>query len=831
MKSDGIKSSEDVVNVAGRMTSLSRRGHDEFIGCCPFHNEKTPSFKVNQSTGRFHCFGCGKDGTVVDLLAHEQGVSVHELLTGEDSDSTTSCVYDINKCAAIYYGDSLITNDKMVDLLVSRGMCYDAILEYGIGISGHEWDSISRLLLDKFNTEDVLESGLCQKKKKGDGLYDSFRGRIMFPITRADGRIRGFSGRAIGNETLPKYINTKTCRAYNKTKHLFGVKQSIREARKKRSYVIVEGAVDCIAAWTSGILNVVATLGTALTDDHVSFIKNIADTVYLAFDGDNAGRMATESAIYKLLSKNIDVRCVEIEDGMDVADCCVAGIDMVDRVNRSIPWYDFIVKGIGRIDTPLGVANAAGKIKGYVECIENNILREETARVLSSSTGIRIEYLIEQLSTTGTVEIVSSEKTSTEEYNDSLELEEWLIDPGGLISSGMKSLSIPGLPEPWQYKLPVVLSVIGRAITGKIRHPQAIPNFYHVIIAPSGSGKSSACVEMQRAIIRAGLGDILGPSRFSSEQAIFSTLQNDGANTLCFLDEITPLLSQGGKNGSGNSAQQTKALLELYSLSGMTSGEYKLNYANKDRNVKIDGLMAFSFCGCATPRCFNSLSMESLEDGFFSRANIWYREGMVKPRGEKLEANPLIDDFCNKIYFVLKSGDSSSEEGGVNIDTSGVKNNLRHIDEWCSDKINEDPMNNARNSYITKVYLDSLRYAMVHMASSRELWCIADPMEEVDIRYGHGIAKALAEWKINILLSKVHSGDFEADWREFISGMKAAAPRAKNGMVSRKAISDRRKKANNWTPRRWDEIIEFLHSTGRISINNEGRCQTYTLID
>jgi hypothetical protein len=335
---------------------------------------------------------------------------------------------------------------------------------------------------------------------------------------------------------------------------------------------------------------------------------------------------------------------------------------------------------------------------------------------------------------------------------------------------------------------------------------------------------------MSQGLVRAGLGDILGPERFASAQAVYSSLQNDGPNQLCFLDEISGLLSSGGSRDGSMARQQAEALLEIYSKSGKTSGRYRLNYSSREKNVEIEGLLAFSFCGCATPRrCFKSLSIDSLEDGLFSRVNIFYREGEAEARGEKQLDTSKIDDFCAKIAQILRSNCDDAATGGSLVSTEKVAGRLAEIDAWCVDRINEDPTNDARNSFLTKVYLDSIRYALIHQASSREIWCFRDPMELDDLEYGFALAKGLALWKVNTLLDKVHHGDFETDWRDFVGGLEAASVRSRSGFVSFKAIADRRRRANNWTPKRLAEVEEFLVSTGRVIRKETPRGRLYGL--
>lgn len=836
MKSDDIKNKNDILEVANRLTTMSKSKDNEYVGTCPFHNEKTPSFKVNVSTERFHCFGCGKDGTVVDLLAHEAGISVTELLSKSEDcivDNLANKCFEANSLVSKKYHGELLTNDSYISRLIERGISLDAIAEYEIGCAGEAWNMAENTCRANGYDESVLTaSGLCLERKNGKGIYDAMRERITFPITRPDGKIRGFSGRTtVGDKR--KYVNSPNCKVYNKSKHLFGISQAIKQIRASRECVVTEGAMDCCAIWSSGVHNVVATLGSSFTADHAKYVAGIAETVYLAFDGDEAGHRATSNAIKELCRFPVEIRCVAFEDGKDASEVCSCGNGFQQYLDESVLWYKWIIDNFEKTDSPIKRAKLATHLKEYLNNINDNIIRNEIAIEIEVISGLNRKYFAKEEKPSGIgVSVVNDDDNLGNDedgkYNESLKMPESVINPGGLISEGMAALSVPGIPNIWQYKLPVVLSVIGRAITGKIRHPQAIPNFYNVIIGPSGSGKSSACLEMANGLKRAGIGDILGPSRFASEQAVYSSLQNEGSNLLCFLDEVSSMLAAQGNKSSQN-ASQVKALLELYSQSGSTSGEYKVNYANKERNIVIDGLLSFSFCGCATPRCLASLNTETLEDGLFSRINVWYREGKVEARGEKLPENKKLDDFCLKLYYVLRSGNSQTDDG-VMIDTSKVRNQVREIDQWCANQINLDPLNDARNSFITKVYLDSIRLAMVHMASSRDLWCIADPMEEQDIEYGYQVAKALALWKTDVLLTKVHSGDFETDWRDFVAGIKAAAPRARDGMVSRKAIADRRKRANNWTPRRWEEIIDFLVSTGRITVSESGRCQLYGLV-
>lgn len=828
MLSEKIKQSTSIVDVASRLTKLEKRGADH-IGLCPFHNEKTPSFKVSEKDGRYKCFGCGASGTVIDLLALEQGVSVAELLSGESGRrdaASESSAFDVNKEALRIYQENLISNEEAVGIIRRRGISAGAMMELYIGLAKDDWHGVSGQLSAIYDEGDILDSGVCMRRK-GDGkLFDAFRGRIVFPIFSIDKRVRGFSGRTIIDDRV-KYLNTCNCETYSKGKHLYGLERAV-EIREAGSVIVVEGCMDAAAVYSDGHKNVVATLGTSLTKHHCKSIKALADTVFLCFDGDEAGIKSTQDAIKNCLLNGLSVKCIVLPTGKDPSDHCASGGQFSHLLQTALEWEEWVSVFVANVDSsPYAKSNNAKTLKEYVDCIGDLILKRETGRAFERNYGLQPGDVFEVHEQR--VDVVDGTEDQGDSYNESLSLPESVINPGGLISLGMDALSVPGLPKPWQYKLPVVLSTIGRAITGKIRHPQALPVFYHVIVAPSGSGKSAASEEMYQALIQYGLGDLLGPQRFASAQAIFSTLKKDGGVLLSFLDEVGGLMSSGGNTASNQIRQQAEALLELYSVAGKTSGNYRLNYSNKDRDVEVLGLLAFAFCGCTTPRCFSSISPTSLDDGLFSRVNIFYREGDVSPRGEKERENRPMESFCNKINAIVSSNKGFEDVGGADISTELVRGMLAEIDQWCADEINKDSMNDARNSFYTKVYLDSIRYALVHMASSRPIHCMTDPMEQQDLEYGHQIAVALAMWKANVLLGKVHHGDFETDWKEFLLGVRAAARKSKTGFVTRKAIADRRKRSNNWPPRRWAEIEEFLISTGRVVMKESSRGNLFAL--
>ncbi len=305
---DEIKARTDIVDIVSQYVQLKKAGK-VYKGLCPFHSEKTPSFVVYPDEGRFHCFGCGADGDVftfleqkegmsfgeaLRVLAHKAGVELPDRRVSQEEKDARERVYSLLSAAAGWYRTQLA--DKVGagarEYLVRRGITPETSELFQLGFAPDSWDACQRHLKGLgYTEEEIISAGLAIPKDAG-GSYDRFRGRLMIPIRDERGRIAGFGARVIGKGE-PKYLNSPQTEVFDKGKMLFGIDMARRPIRESDAVVVVEGYMDVISAVQRGVRNVVASMGTALTEHHIRYLKRLTRNIYLALDPDAAGIRAT----------------------------------------------------------------------------------------------------------------------------------------------------------------------------------------------------------------------------------------------------------------------------------------------------------------------------------------------------------------------------------------------------------------------------------------------------------------------------------------------------------------------------------------------------------
>lgn len=333
---DEIRQRADIVAIVSRYVALKRSGRN-FVGLCPFHQEKTPSFHVHQDRQFYYCFGCKASGDVFAFLMHMERISFPEaverlggevgvkLVRAESSPEArrrqqkVERIIEINELAAQYFRRCLAEADgrEARAYLQQRGIDPETQERFGIGYARPGWrDLIVALQEHGVAPEEAVEAGLAVKRE-GKTPYDLFRHRIMFPILDVHGRVVGFGGRTLEPGEKAKYINTPQTIAYSKSEHLFGLYQARESARRSGRLIVCEGYTDVTALAQAGITNVVASLGTAFTVEHAELLSRWAKEVVLAFDADTAGRAATEQSWEHLVQKGLKVRIAVLPEGED----------------------------------------------------------------------------------------------------------------------------------------------------------------------------------------------------------------------------------------------------------------------------------------------------------------------------------------------------------------------------------------------------------------------------------------------------------------------------------------------------------------------------------
>ncbi len=299
-----IKRRVDIVELISQYVPLKKAGR-RFKACCPFHQEKTPSFFVDPAAGLWHCFGCGAGGDVFSFLEQIEGISFPE--AGERlaercgltwragrGDQAQKLLRRAVKLAAEHFTANLhkSSGQPALNYLRERGFADDIVQDFGLGFAADSWDDLLKFLSSKgISVEYMREAGLVKRGERGSD-YDVFRNRIIFPITDAAGAVIGFGGRAMDPEEPAKYLNSPDTPLFNKRRNLYGLARARQELVAQKRATVVEGYTDVLALHQAGVKEVVATLGTSMTQEHLGLLRRYVDEVILCFDADAAGMAA-----------------------------------------------------------------------------------------------------------------------------------------------------------------------------------------------------------------------------------------------------------------------------------------------------------------------------------------------------------------------------------------------------------------------------------------------------------------------------------------------------------------------------------------------------------
>lgn len=325
---ENMKNQVNIVDVVGRAVQLKRAGSN-YKGCCPFHNEKTPSFVVSEQKQIFTCFGCGASGDVIEFvkryynldfsdavekIASEEGITLER----RQSHDNREIYYQVNKLAANYFYRAFTEQaNRGYAYMKRRGISPTVLKKFGIGYADREWDSLYRYLLSQdVDKKIMVELGLVSEGKNGK-CYDKFRDRVIFPIINTSGKVIGFGGRAVNPDDNPKYLNSPESKIFQKKNNLYGLNISRQNVGKDGFIILVEGYMDTIALYQSGVQNVAASLGTSLTENQAKLIKRYTRDVILSYDADNAGRAAALRGLEILKKEDCKVRVLHVTDGKD----------------------------------------------------------------------------------------------------------------------------------------------------------------------------------------------------------------------------------------------------------------------------------------------------------------------------------------------------------------------------------------------------------------------------------------------------------------------------------------------------------------------------------
>ncbi len=413
---DELRSRANLEEIVSEYVPLKQKGR-RFWGCCPFHNEKTPSFSVDSEAQMYYCFGCHKGGTVINFVmemermefmdavrlladrAHMEIPEQSQTGSGRISPDERERIYEANTLAARFFHSTLWTGEgaEALNYLYKRGLNDSDIRRFGLGAAPKGWDALQRHMAEQGFDDALLEKAGLVVRKDGRA-YDMFRGRAIFPIINAQGRVVGFGGRAMG-DAQPKYLNTSETPVFNKRQGLYALNFAKKERNLGR-LVLVEGYMDTVSLRKYGVAGVVATLGTALTEEQARLIKRYAPEVWISYDGDGAGRKAALRALDIFDSQDMKARVIDYPGGMDPDDFVkangLAGFD-------ALPKYGATEYRMMRARDDLDVSTQEGMTQYAMRCCEilkkvkSPIERENYLRRLANETGYDRQVLLSQL--------------------------------------------------------------------------------------------------------------------------------------------------------------------------------------------------------------------------------------------------------------------------------------------------------------------------------------------------------------------------------------------------------------------------------------------------
>ncbi|MBM4159581.1 MAG: DNA primase [Ignavibacteria bacterium] len=410
-KIEEIRSSNDIIDVIAQHVRLKKRGKN-FVGLCPFHQEKTPSFTVSPEKQVYHCFGCAKGGNVftfvmefekvsfteaVRSLAERAGITISYTDADQQQQSEIESLYSACRFAGLFFYNNLAKTDEgrgALEYFHDRGFSDETIRTFGLGYSLNAWDGLlGRAREEGIAREDLFKAGLIRTREDGSD-YDYFRGRAMFPIFSASGRVVGFGARKLReDDPLGKYINSPETLIYNKSRILFGLFHAKDAIRSEETALMVEGYADLISLYQAGIRNVVASSGTALTEEHVQLISRYCKKLTLVYDADSAGSNATLRGLDVALAQDLDVAIVELPEGED-PDSFVrkfGGKEFLKLSEQAISFMEFKARQFrrsGAFSTPEGKAQAVRSIVQSIAKMKDGLKRTFYIKELSNKYDI-----------------------------------------------------------------------------------------------------------------------------------------------------------------------------------------------------------------------------------------------------------------------------------------------------------------------------------------------------------------------------------------------------------------------------------------------------------
>lgn len=415
-----LKLRSDITEIASSYVNLKRHGRN-MVGLCPFHGEKTPSFNIYTENGSFYCFGCGAGGDVitfimkienldyveaVKFLAQRAGMEMPENTYDDSLSKLRMRIYEANREAARFFHATLLSQRGQSGLNYLRGRALSdrTIRHFGLGFADDDWNSLCNHLKNKgFSEYEIYSANLAFKRKNGNGIYDRFVNRVMFPIIDLRGNVIAFGGRIMTDEK-PKYLNTSDTPVFKKSENLFSLNNA--KSSGTRTLILCEGYMDVIALNQAGFTNAVATLGTALTNEQAVLMKRYADEVIICYDADGAGQKATARAIDILRNAGLPIKILTVPSGKDPDEFIRSKGEngpaafklLIEKCGNDIEYRLMKLKENYNFNTTDGKVAFLNEAVKIVATIESPIERDVFASKLCAELEIDKNAFLEQIS-------------------------------------------------------------------------------------------------------------------------------------------------------------------------------------------------------------------------------------------------------------------------------------------------------------------------------------------------------------------------------------------------------------------------------------------------
>lgn len=433
---DKIKERLSIEEVVSSYIQVEKAGKN-LKARCPFHNEKTPSFYISPDRGSYYCFGCGAKGDIFTFVEQFEGLDFYGALkqlaqkagvtlSTKNEGAKNQVLYDILEEAKNFYQNNLKKHQKAHEYLRSRGLTDETISEWSIGFANESWDDLYLHLKNKkFKEVDIEKTGLIKQRDSGNGYYNRFRNRIMFPIFDSIGRTVAFTGRLFATDSKEaKYVNSPETELFTKSRILYGFNVAKTAIRKNNFSILVEGQVDIILAHQAGYKNAVASSGTALTEEQLQMINKISNRLIIAYDADKAGIKASERAWQMALELGMDIKIAKMPSGLDPADLIKKSKkEWIEVVKNSVPIIDYMIENVKSIEKdPRKLISAINKeVIPYISKLNSEIEKAHYIKKLKELFNVEEEVIWREVNKkTSTTQIKTASAVSMEKTMEDL---------------------------------------------------------------------------------------------------------------------------------------------------------------------------------------------------------------------------------------------------------------------------------------------------------------------------------------------------------------------------------------------------------------------------